>query len=108
MESAVEIVTVPVIVAIVYAIMGIYKKLVADKAAVWTSLIPVWAGILGAILGVAAFYLVPEAMPADNVLVAVLIGLSSGLGATGANQVYKQIKKSGGDSGNGNDQTSNN
>ncbi len=95
MESAVEIVTIPVIVAIVYAVMAVYGKLVADKAAVWTSLIPVWAGLLGTVLGVVAYYLVPEAMPADNVLMAVLLGLSSGLAATGADQVYKQIKKSG-------------
>ena len=95
MENAVEVVTIPVIAAIVYGVMAVYAKLVEGKAAVWTSLIPVWAGLLGTALGVVAFYLVPEAMPADNVLTAVLLGLSSGLAATGADQVYKQMKKSG-------------
>ena len=90
MENALEVVTVPVIAAIVYGVMAVYKH------AVWTSLIPVWAGILGIALGVAAYFLVPEAMPADNVLSAVLLGLASGLSATGLDQVYKQIKKSGG------------
>ncbi len=97
MENAVEIVTIPVIVAIVYGVMAVYRKLVADKAAVWTSLIPVWAAILGTVLGVVAFYLVPECMPAENILMAVLIGLSSGLTATGADQIYRQIKKSDGE-----------
>ena len=96
MENAVEVVAVPVIAAIVYGVMAVYRQLVAGKAAVWTSLIPVWAGILGTAIGVIAFYLVPEAMPADNVFTAILLGLASGLSATGADQVYKQIKKSGG------------
>ena len=96
MENALEVVTVPVIAAIVYGVMAVYKQLRAEKPAVWTSLIPVWAGVLGIALGVAAYFLVPEAMPADNVLSAVLLGLASGLSATGLDQVYKQIKKSGG------------
>ena len=83
MENAVEVVAVPVIAAIVYGVMAVYRQLVAGKAAVWTSLIPVWAGILGTAIGVIAFS-------------AILLGLASGLSATGADQVYKQIKKSGG------------
>ena len=97
MENAGEVGTVPVIAAIVYGGMAVYKQLMAEKPAVWTSLIPVWAGILGMALGIVAFYVVPEYMPADNILMAVLIGLSSGLTATGADQVYRQIKKSGGE-----------
>ena len=97
MSSNLEVVTIPVIVAIVYGVMAVYRQLVSGKAAVWTGLIPVWAGILGMALGIVAFYVVPEYMPADNILMAVLIGLSSGLTATGADQVYRQIKKSGGE-----------
>ena len=95
MQNAVEIVTIPVIAAIVYGVMTVYAMLVGGKAAVWTSLITVWAGLLGTALGVVAFYLVPEAMPADNVLMAVLFGLSSGPAATGADPVFKQIRKAG-------------
>lgn len=89
-----EVVSIPVIVSIVYLVMAIYKKLVENKATIWTSLIPMWAAILGAALGVLAFYVVPEIVPAENVLVAIFIGMSSGLAATGTNQVFKQIKKS--------------
>ena len=93
MESALEIISVPVIVGIVYFVMAVYKTLVKNASAIWTSLIPVWAAVLGIGLGILAYYCVPEVMPAENVLVAVLIGLSSGLGAVGVHQVGKQIEK---------------
>ena len=93
MESALEIISVPVIVGIVYFVMAVYKTLVKNAPAIWTSLIPVWAAVLGIGLGILAYYCVPEVMPAENVLVAVLIGLSSGLGAVGVHQVGKQIGK---------------
>ena len=93
MESALEIISVPVIVGIVYFVMAVYKSLVKDAPAVWTSLIPVWAAVLGIALGLVAYFFVPEVMPAENVLVAVLVGLASGLGAVGIHQVGKQIEK---------------
>lgn len=93
MESALEIISVPVIAGIVYFVMAVYKSLVKDAPAIWTSLIPVWAAVLGVALGLVAYFLVPEAMPAENVLVAVLVGLASGLGAVGVHQVGKQIEK---------------
>lgn len=93
MENALEIISVPVIVGIVYFVMAVYKTLIKNAPAIWTSLIPVWAAMLGIGLGILAYYCVPEVMPAENVLVAVLIGLASGLGAVGVNQVGKQIKK---------------
>ena len=93
MESALEIISVPVIAGIVYFVMAVYKSLVKNAPAIWTSLIPVWAAVLGIALGLVAFFLVPEVMPAENVLVAVLVGLASGLGAVGVHQVGKQIEK---------------
>jgi hypothetical protein len=42
---------------------------------------------------VLAYYLVPGVMPADNVLIALIIGGASGLSATGTNQIIKQISK---------------
>lgn len=100
MESALEIISVPVIAGIVYFVMTVYKTLVKNAPAIWTSLIPVWAAILGIALGLVAFFLVPEVMPAENALVAVLVGLASGLGAVGVHQVGKQIEKAKEDSAN--------
>lgn len=91
MESALEIISVPVIAGIVYFVMTVYKTLVKNAPAIWTSLIPVWAAVLGIALGLVAYFLVPEVMPAENALVAVLVGLASGLGAVGVHQVGKQI-----------------
>ena len=86
-----EIVSVPVIIGIVYFVMEVYKALVKNAPAVWTNLIPVWAAILGVGLGIIAYFFVPAIMPADDVFTAILIGLSSGLGAVGIHQVGKQI-----------------
>ena len=100
MESALEIISVPVIAGIVYFVMTVYKTLVKNAPAIWTSLIPVWAAVLGIVLGLVAYFLVPEVMPAENALVAVLVGLASGLGAVGVHQVGKQIEKAKDDSAN--------
>lgn len=86
-----EVVSVPVIAAIVYGIMTVYKNLfTAEK---WRRLIPLWSAVLGVILGVVAYYVAPEIIVADNILTAIEIGLFSGLGATGINQIYKQATK---------------
>ena len=100
MESALEIISVPVIAGIVYFVMTVYKTLVKNAPAIWTSLIPVWAAVLGIALGLVAYFFVPEVMPAENALVAVLVGLASGLGAVGVHQVGKQIEKAKDDSEN--------
>ena len=56
-------------------------------------MIPLTAGIIGAILGVVAFYVFPTIIPAPNVVVALLIGASSGLTSVGFNQIIKQATK---------------
>lgn len=53
--------------------------------------IPVICGVLGAILGVAAMFAMPE-FPAQDIITAAAVGAVSGLAATGANQVFKQLK----------------
>lgn len=55
-------------------------------------LIPVVCGVTGGILGVAGMYLMPD-FPAGDVINAAAIGITSGLAATGANQVLKQVPK---------------
>ena len=54
--------------------------------------IPVVCGVAGGILGVAGMYLMPD-FPASDVINAVASGIVSGLAATGANQVLKQVSK---------------
>lgn len=52
--------------------------------------LPVICGALGGILGAVAMYAMPG-YPAEDVLTAVAVGIVSGLAATGANQMFKQL-----------------
>ena len=54
--------------------------------------LPVICGCVGGVLGVVAMFTMPE-FPAHDVLTALAYGIVSGLGATGAHQVYKQLKE---------------
>ena len=53
--------------------------------------IPIVCGIVGAILGPAAMLTGVPDFPAGDILTAVAVGIVSGLAATGANQVIKQL-----------------
>ncbi len=97
MESYLELVSVPAIAAIVYWVIAIIKYAVKENET-FKRFIPLIAAGLGVILGVVAYYLVPGIIPADNVVVAIIIGGASGLTATGVNQIIKQL--SGKDNGN--------
>lgn len=75
------------ITVIVY-IIGLVVKAspLADK---W---IPIICGFVGAMLGVAGMYTMPD-FPAADVMTAVAVGIVSGLAATGADQMVKQLRK---------------
>ena len=72
---------------ITYLMAELVKALTLDGK--W---IPVICGLLGAILGIAAMYTVPQ-FPANDPISAVAVGIVSGLAATGADQISKQLKK---------------
>jgi len=55
--------------------------------------IPVIMGVAGAVLGVVAYFCAPNIIPAEDFITALAIGIVSGLGATGINQIYKQTGK---------------
>lgn len=54
--------------------------------------LPVICGVVGAVLGVMGMYYMPG-YPATDIITAIAIGIVSGLAATGADQVYKQLMK---------------
>lgn len=56
--------------------------------------IPIIVGICGAILGVVGMYTMPD-FPASDILSALAVGVVSGLGATGVNQIAKQMNTKG-------------
>ena len=52
--------------------------------------IPLLCGLLGGALGAPALRLMPD-FPAANLIDAVAVGVASGLAATGADQLLKQL-----------------
>ena len=88
-EDMEEFVSIPSIVLIVYMIIEVIK--ICTKNEVVSKLFPAISCVLGMGLGILAFYLCPAVIPANNVLSAILIGGSSGLSATGTNQIIKQL-----------------
>ena len=69
-----------------------YLAAMAVKAtAVDNKWLPVICGVLGGILGVVGMFYMPG-YPATDIITAIAIGIISGLAATGADQVYKQLK----------------
>ena len=57
--------------------------------------IPVFCGVIGAVLGVVSLYVMPD-FPANDIVTSLAVGVTSGLAATGADQVYKQMTKDNG------------
>lgn len=98
MEQYLELISVPVIAAIVYWVINLIKYATKQNEK-FMRFIPLVAAALGATLGVVAYFAVPSIIPAENVFVAILIGIASGLTATGTNQIIKQLGKK--DDGNG-------
>ena len=57
--------------------------------------LPVISGTVGAVFGVLGYMAMPD-FPANDYITALAVGIVSGLAATGANQIYKQLSKGGG------------
>lgn len=82
------IATVVTITIIVYIIaLGVKATKLDNK---W---IPLICGVLGIGLGIAALYMGVPDFPAADPLTAAAVGGASGLAATGADQIFKQLKK---------------
>ena len=84
----VGIASVAAITVIAYLIGEIVKETGLDNK--W---IPVICGVCGGALGVVGMIIMTE-FPATDYITAVAVGIVSGLAATGANQIVKQLGKS--------------
>jgi hypothetical protein len=87
-----ELISIPTIATIVYWVINLLKY-TFNNSEKFKRLIPITAAILGAVLSVICFYAIPKIVPADNVLIAIVIGGASGLTATGSHQLIKQLEK---------------
>lgn len=84
MEAFASIKTVASITAICF-LVGLFCK---NRK--WDAWIPCIVGTAGGLLGVVGLFVIPG-FPAGNVLDAIAVGIASGLAATGAHQIYKQL-----------------
>ena len=96
MEAYLELISVPAIAAVVYWVINLIKYAVGENET-FKRFIPIVAAVLGAVCGVICYFAIPSIVPAENLLVAIVIGGASGLTATGANQACKQLTKGDGD-----------
>lgn len=87
----VELVGVPTIVTAVGVVMEVLKRAINKE--LFNTLIPIFSSLLGVGFAVVLYYFMPGYIPADNVFIAVILGAVSGWGATGFNQVFKQLTK---------------
>jgi len=85
-----NVVSVPAIATIVYWVINLIKYAVDGKES-FKRLIPIISAALGGAIGIIAYYAIPGVVPADNVLIALIVGGASGLSATGTNQIFKQL-----------------
>ena len=92
MEQYLNLISVPAIAAVVYWVINLNKYTVGEKEA-FKRFIPLIATGLGIVCGVICYFAIPSIIPADNVLIAIVIGGASGLTATGTNQIIKQLTK---------------
>lgn len=83
----IDMASVAAITVICYLIGEAVKLTVLDNK--W---IPVICGLCGAALGILGMFIMPE-FPAGDYITAAAVGIVSGLAATGANQVVKQLRE---------------
>lgn len=76
---------IPAVTVICYLIAQAVKVTALDNK--W---LPIISGCAGAVLGVAAMWVMPDYSASDP-LTAVAVGIVSGLAATGAHQIVKQL-----------------
>ena len=84
--------TVPIITCVVFFVLE-FIKLLTKSNDTFKKFIPVVSGFLGIGFAVMLYYVAPSSLAVENVVHAVMIGLASGLAATGTHQIFKQIVK---------------
>ena len=84
-----EWVLVPVIIGICFGLGVVYKSCPWIK----DEYIPAIEVFTGAILGVIAYFMHVSWLPAEDILMAIFIGVGSGWASVGLDQTVKQLKK---------------
>ena len=75
-----------------YLVGEIFKKVIFRKKKRY-KYIPIVVGVFGGVLGIVIYKISPEIqLKINNEYEAIMIGIISGLGSTGSNEIIKQIK----------------
>ncbi|MEG1527977.1 MAG: hypothetical protein RR248_03905 [Clostridia bacterium] len=85
-----QIVGVPAIATIVYWVINLMKY-TFNSDVKFLRFVPLLSALIGSIMGVLCYYLAPELISANNIVVAIIVGGASGLSATGTHQIIKQL-----------------
>ena len=81
-----------IFIVVLYAIVELAKTTVA-KTDERRALLPYVAALIGGVAAYIVFIINPDVLNTHDALSSILVGVGSGLLATGANQLYKQGKK---------------
>lgn len=81
-----------IFIVVLYAIVELAKTTVA-KTDERRALLPYVAALIGGVAAYIVFIINPDVLNTHDALSSILVGIGSGLLATGANQLYKQGKK---------------
>lgn len=92
MNELLNVASVPAIVAVVYWIVNLIKYTTKNNEKV-LQFVPLISLVLGVLCSLICFFAIPNFLPTDNIVVALVFGGASGLTATGFNQIFKQFKK---------------
>ncbi len=86
-----DYICVPIILVLCYLVGEVYKMVVKRDKAKY-KFIPVLVSIVGGILGLILYYTYPEMIfEATNPVIAIFIGIVSGVASTGSHQIIKQL-----------------
>lgn len=92
-----DIITVPTVMTCIYAIIAAISKATGENEK-FKRFIPLIAMGIGCLIGLLAYYFMPDMIVAENAVASMVVGGMSGLAATGGDQIIKQFKKSDSDS----------
>lgn len=88
-----EYVGIPSIIIICYLVGEIFKLLILQKKSKY-KYIPIVVGITGGILGLICYYISPNiVLNVESPIIAISIGILSGLASTGSNELIRQLIK---------------
>jgi len=80
----------PALVGVIYLVGAVLKAINNETL---DKFIPSICGFVGGVLAIIVYKTIPGYLPADNWLMALYIGIGSGLASVGVNQIYKQFTK---------------